>query len=212
LNELLDQVLAAPGVDSAGTAGIVPLAGNSWNDMVEISGVQSHDRMLACFNRVSPGYFKTLGATLLSGRDFDGRDTTSSPEAAIVNQEFCRKFLAGANPLGRQVRLMTGPGEAEHRFQVVGLVIANSNSTREPLQRPLAGNRIVYKRCTRIEFQRRRSICAHNNMLQVDLSQRRHLIRQRQPEFAIGILAFDAVDKSLGSVVKAQQLRGEFGG
>jgi predicted permease len=119
---LLEEVRATPGVDAAGTASIVPLSGAGWNDMFEIPGVASKDHMLAWFSSVSEGYFQTMDTALVGGRDFNQHDTTAAPEVAIVNQEFCRKFLAGANPLGKQVRIMTGPGEDEHQYQIVGLV------------------------------------------------------------------------------------------
>jgi putative ABC transport system permease protein len=119
---LLDQVRNTPGVDSVAAASIVPLSGEGWNDMIDIPGVVQKDHLLSWFNSVSGGYFQTLGATMVGGRDFDEHDTTSAPEVAIVNQEFRRKFLAGANPIGKQIRLVNGPGEPEHQYQVVGMV------------------------------------------------------------------------------------------
>jgi putative ABC transport system permease protein len=118
---LLDEVRATPGVESAATAGTVPLSGDSWNDIIEIPGIASKDRRIAWFNGVSAGYFRTVGDPLLAGRDFNQHDTTAAPAVAIVNQEFCRKFLGGASPLGRQIRILTGPGEPEDQFQIVGL-------------------------------------------------------------------------------------------
>jgi predicted permease len=119
---LLEEVRATPGVDAAGTGSIVPLSGDSWNDMFDIPGVVSKDHMLAWFSSISEGYFQTMETAMVAGRDFNQHDTTSAPEVAIVNQEFCRKFLAGANPLGKQVRMLTGPGEEQHQYQIVGLV------------------------------------------------------------------------------------------
>jgi predicted permease len=119
---LLEEVRATPGVDAAGTASIVPLSGDGWNDMLDIPGVVSKDHMLAWFSSISEGYFRTMDTALVAGRDFNQHDTTSAPEVAIVNQEFCRKFLAGANPLGKQVRMLTGPGEEQHQYQIVGVV------------------------------------------------------------------------------------------
>jgi predicted permease len=118
---LLDEVRATPGVDAAAAANIVPLSGAGWNEMLEIRGVPSKDRKLAWFSSVSEGYFQTMETALVAGRDFNPHDNASTPEVAIVNQEFCRKFLAGANPLGRQLRILTGPGEPEHQYQIVGL-------------------------------------------------------------------------------------------
>ncbi len=39
---------------------------------------------------VSPGYFQTMETPLLAGRDFDERDTATSPKVAVVNQSFAR--------------------------------------------------------------------------------------------------------------------------
>jgi len=119
---LLEQVRATPGVDTAATVSVLPLSGNSWNDMFEIPGIVSKDHRLAWFNSISAGYFHTIETPLIAGRDFDQHDTRAATPAAIVNQEFCRKFLSSASPLGKEVRLLTGPGEPESRYQIVGLV------------------------------------------------------------------------------------------
>jgi putative ABC transport system permease protein len=119
---LLDQVRATPGVDSAATANITPLSGNSWSDMFEIPGVVSKDHMLAWFSSLSSGYFQAVETPLIAGRDFNQHDDAAAPKVAIVNLEFCRKFLAGANPLGKQVHMLVGPGEPELQYQIVGLV------------------------------------------------------------------------------------------
>jgi ABC-type antimicrobial peptide transport system permease subunit len=63
-----------------------------------------------------------MGTPLIAGRDFDDRDSPAAPEVAIVNQEFSRKFLGGANPIGKMVRMIVGPGEPQHVYQIVGLV------------------------------------------------------------------------------------------
>jgi putative ABC transport system permease protein len=60
--------------------------------------------------------------TLLAGRDFDGRDTSSSPPAAIVNQTFARKLGLGANPVGKRFRREATPSRPGTVFDVTGLV------------------------------------------------------------------------------------------
>src|SRR5207247_14342 len=74
------------------------------------------------FNRVGPGYFRTMGTPLIAGRDFNDRDTLSSPKVVIVNEEFARKFFGGANPVGRTFRLEAEAGKPEPLCQIVGLV------------------------------------------------------------------------------------------
>jgi predicted permease len=120
--EVLNRMRAIPGVEGAASTNIVIISGNGWNDGIQILGQNAQERMVPWFNRISPGYFRTIGTALVAGRDFDDRDTTSAPEVAIVNQEFSRKFLGGANPIGISFRVLVGPGELQHVYQVVGLV------------------------------------------------------------------------------------------
>jgi ABC-type antimicrobial peptide transport system permease subunit len=63
-----------------------------------------------------------MGTPLLAGRDFNDRDTMASPEVAIVNEKFSAKFLGGANPIGREFRMLPGRGEIQHVFRIVGIV------------------------------------------------------------------------------------------
>ncbi len=114
--DLLAAVRATPGVERAATAGIVQLSGSGWNDFIEILGQNSHDNLIPWFDHVSAGYFQTMGTPLIAGRDFDDRDTPAAPEVAIVNQEFSNKFLAGANPIAKQIRVLVGPREPEHIY------------------------------------------------------------------------------------------------
>jgi predicted permease len=120
--ELLDRIRNTPGVQQAANVLIVPISGSGWNDSIEFLGKRADKTMLPWFNRVSAGYFRTLDTPIIAGRDFDEHDTTNSPEVAIVNEEFCKQFLGKANPLGKQFRILSGPGEIPHMYQIVGLV------------------------------------------------------------------------------------------
>jgi predicted permease len=133
--DLLRRIQATPGVESAATARIVQVSGSGWNEDVEILGQPSHGHQVPWFDGVSAGYFRTMGTPLLAGRDFDDRDTPATQEVAIVNEEFVKKFLGGANPIGRQVRPLGGPGETQHVYQIVGLVKSSKyQSMREDLK------------------------------------------------------------------------------
>lgn len=50
-------------------------------------------------DRGHSGYFATLGATVLAGRDFDDGDRTLGVPVAIVNQEFAREQWPGQDPV-----------------------------------------------------------------------------------------------------------------
>jgi hypothetical protein len=63
-----------------------------------------------------------MGIRLLAGRDFDLRDSVSSPRVAIVNQSFARQLRLGENPVGRHFRRENTPTEPEIAVEVIGLV------------------------------------------------------------------------------------------
>ena len=53
---------------------------------------------------VSPGFFETLGHSLIMGRDFHGWDTREKTPVAIVNASFARRYFPSESPIGRRMR------------------------------------------------------------------------------------------------------------
>jgi putative ABC transport system permease protein len=122
--DLVKQVQAIPGVESASHAMLVPFGGSSWNDNVLTEG-SDQDAGVAWLNYLGPGYFKTVGTPLLAGRDFEDRDTANSVKVAIVNQAFVRKILKGADPLGKRFRIHEAPGKPRPLYEIVGVTADN---------------------------------------------------------------------------------------
>src|SRR6202035_2286479 len=58
--DLVKQVQAIPGVESAAHAMLVPFGGNTWNDNVLTEG-SDDDKGVAWINYLGPGYFQTVG-------------------------------------------------------------------------------------------------------------------------------------------------------
>jgi putative ABC transport system permease protein len=58
---------------------------------------------------IGPSYFSTVGATVLSGRDFTLSDDPPAPAVAIVNQRFVETYWRGENALGKRLRVYDGP-------------------------------------------------------------------------------------------------------
>jgi putative ABC transport system permease protein len=132
--ELLERVRAIPGVESAAEASIVPLNDNWWNDTVLTRASAQPVRGTAFFNNVSPGYFKTMKAELLHGRDVNDSDSIAAPAVAVVNETFVRKFLPGIDPLGKAFRLDLGPTKPQPVYQVIGVVRDTKyGSLRQPI-------------------------------------------------------------------------------
>jgi predicted permease len=123
-DELLSRLRASPEVVHAATVASVPFVGNWWRNVYLRNG-DGFARAMGRFNRVSAGYFATVGTPVLHGRDFDPRtDTGGSPRVAIVNEAFARKFLADGSPLGIELRPEGARGgePGATAFRIVGVV------------------------------------------------------------------------------------------
>ncbi len=67
---------------------------------------------------VSSGYFATLGARLLEGRDFNATDTEGAPDVAVVNDTMARRFWPGESALGHTVLSVS----SKRTYRVVGVL------------------------------------------------------------------------------------------
>ena len=119
--DMVERLQALPGVESAASVSVVPMSGSGWNDTVHTEASGQDVREVAYFDRVSPGFFKTMETPLLQGRDFGSQDTLGAPAAAIVNESFVHKFLKNKAPLGQTFRVDEGAGVPESVYQIVGV-------------------------------------------------------------------------------------------
>jgi predicted permease len=123
--DLEKRLRSLPGVVSAGRSIMTPISGFEWNNNVHVDSpdAPTGDEALVDFNFVSPGYFQTLRTPILAGRGFDGRDTKTAPQVAIINQTMVQKFFHGANPTGKYFKLDPWkPGEPAPVIEVVGVI------------------------------------------------------------------------------------------
>jgi predicted permease len=119
--EVSDALAAVPGVTNVSASVIQLLANNNWGNDVAVQGFKKgpDTDANANFNEVGPGFYKALGTTLLSGREFSPSDNLNGPKVAIVNEEFARKFGLGRDAVGKYMG--TGRGDSLN-IQIVGLV------------------------------------------------------------------------------------------
>lgn len=68
---------------------------------------------------VSPNYFSTLQARLVSGRYFSAGEDASKPRVAVINQQIARQFFPNQNPIGKQIGFGDTPKE---HVEIVGVV------------------------------------------------------------------------------------------
>jgi predicted permease len=120
--ELIGKLRALPGVDSMTI--MEERLGTGWSnnsDMLldgKLPEVANGTSRTVRWNVAGPDFFQTLGVPVLAGRDFADSDTATSPNVAIINQEFARRFLPNQNALGHSV----GPTGINHPMTVVGVV------------------------------------------------------------------------------------------
>jgi putative ABC transport system permease protein len=58
----------------------------------------------ADWNIITPGYFSTMKATLVAGRDFTGADRGNAPAVAIVNETAARRWWPNQDAVGRTIQ------------------------------------------------------------------------------------------------------------
>jgi len=127
---LLDEIEALPGVTSAGLVSRLPILSpaQDWGvwpaEEPEPTLQESFSPMVRW---VSPGYFRTIGIPLQSGRDISRSDLANSPFVAVLSETTARTVFGDADPMGRLVHI----GWSDREFEVVGVVAdARLNSLR----------------------------------------------------------------------------------
>jgi predicted permease len=120
---MLDRLRALPGVQSASASQMAPVSGYTWNEALKVDQFtpKSTDDALTWANAVSDGYFATLDIPLLSGRDFDARDSRSAPRVAIVNEAMARHFFGTPAAVGRILQKEDGNSWSQP-IEVIGVV------------------------------------------------------------------------------------------
>jgi predicted permease len=115
--DVLERLRSLPDVRSASAAQYLPAGGAVWTAWVRVDGdAPRPDESNVNFNVVAPGYFATLGTSVLAGREFTDRDAGTGPKVAIVNDSFARQFFGARSALGRRVTSFGGT------YDIVGVV------------------------------------------------------------------------------------------
>jgi putative ABC transport system permease protein len=103
---ILERASALPGVISAAVAGNHPLDPGYTNSFFVV-GRRDEARTWPeiSVRRVTPGYFTTVGLTLVRGRLFSDQDATSAPPVCLVNEASAARFFGDRDPIGAQISL-----------------------------------------------------------------------------------------------------------
>ena len=119
--QILDNLRALPGIRSVSLSLVRPVDDDAyWVNVIEsIDGRKlARDRGIrVAVNDLGPGYFATMGTSMLLGREFGAQDNEKSSTVAVISETLARQCFGNQNPIGRRV--------ADHddgEFQVVGVV------------------------------------------------------------------------------------------
>jgi predicted permease len=115
---LLERLRSLPDVEAAAIATNVPLdlhgiPARSFTVQGRVRTEAGQDRAIS--TTVTPGYFKMMAIPLLEGNDFVEMRDKSEPAQAIVNEEFVRRYLNGADAIGRRIQTRAGS------FAIIGV-------------------------------------------------------------------------------------------
>jgi len=105
----LERIRALPGVTQAALSDYLPAAWTPSFEQVEIEGGSPTDAgqssPVVLRQKVSPGYFETLGVRLLAGRLLVDQDNRKESEpVAVINETLARRFRPGESPLDKRLR------------------------------------------------------------------------------------------------------------
>ncbi|MFZ3217510.1 MAG: FtsX-like permease family protein, partial [Candidatus Acidiferrales bacterium] len=101
--EVMERVSTLPGVEHVAEGFSVPWSGEQeQNISLQFAAQGAHrqdgkDEFRAEFRPVSPGFFATMGAPILEGRDFNGGDKEGNERVVIISQSLANELYPGQN-------------------------------------------------------------------------------------------------------------------
>ena len=134
--DILEDVVALPGVESASWARRAPLsAGPNRGNVFTLDGgtAPEPDAVRVSLNYVDSGFVDTVDIPVLRGRGFREEDTAGDRRVALVSERAARQLWPGQDAIGR--RIVHGfIGGAP--FEVIGVVRDAHMSPTSPFDRP----------------------------------------------------------------------------
>ena len=130
LHHLQQNLSALPGVQSVSVVSHLPLDNSyaNWYDYYWPEGTppDQQSTAMADYRSIFPGYFKTIGATMIEGRDFTDTDDASHQHVIIVDDALAKSAWPGKDALGKRLHISDSPA-GWYKFQddwavVVGIV------------------------------------------------------------------------------------------
>ncbi|CAN5539390.1 ABC transporter permease [soil metagenome] len=168
-DEVLARLRSIPGIEQAGGANDLPLAGGNYsggtfiiqNHPAEIASYEDFGRLMsepartggAAYRVASEGYFGAMRIPLVRGRLFEDRDAPDAPHVAVISESLARTRWPDEEPIGKLIQFGNMDGDLRP-FTIVGIVgdVREQGVAAEPQptlygyyrQRPASTSRFTY--------------------------------------------------------------------
>ena len=121
--QIYEGLNALPGVESASFAIMPVMEGDEWDSGVTVDSYQAKPGggLDPHMNFVSPGYFKSMDAPIVQGRDFRPSDQgLKAPKVCMINEKFAKKYFPEGRAVGHRIGMGNDPG-TKTDIEVVGV-------------------------------------------------------------------------------------------
>ncbi len=133
IQRVYERLQTVPGMRSVAGTVYPPLTGNNpLRFTVQGREAANSDDFSADFYPVTPNYFNTMRIRLLTGRDFNDRDTVHAPWVAIINETMAKRCFPNEDPIGKHIRVDLS--EEDQYREIIGVardVPASHPQTRQ---------------------------------------------------------------------------------
>ena len=120
--DMLENIEAAPGIESAGAISKLPIGTAArLSGKITIEGRAEPEKDFYGYHVASAGVFRTLEVRLAGGRLFTEQDRAAGAPVAIMNRRAAMRYWPDGDAVGKRVKL-DGPAYAERWVTIVGVV------------------------------------------------------------------------------------------
>jgi putative ABC transport system permease protein len=141
VQDVVRRMNTLPEVESAAAVNYPPASGEGWGHGFDIEWhappASPQEGPGAMFKSITPGYFRTMGISLVRGRPFTEQDGAGAPGVAIINDAAARRFWGEEDPIGTRIRTRDGREDDERSFEIVGIVGDVKQSGLDAEQEPI---------------------------------------------------------------------------
>ena len=140
--EIEDRFSALPSMVNMSLAMYSPLEGDNWSECVIPQGhpaPRPNENCGSTWDRVGIRFLDSIGVPIVRGRGFTEQDTAASPQVAVVNEAFVKRFFSNQDPVGQHfgIDLPQYSGSIE----IVGVFAVLSFSVRSLSRLPATKSR-----------------------------------------------------------------------